>query len=234
MIASLLESVSLAEQVRTLLAEVQSLRSEVAELRSENAKLQQQVSDLRCEAGYWKSRHADAVRHNVKLQAELDQAKAEIRQLKAERFGKSFEKQASADRSNELADPKLHDASRKALVSLSEHWTGLTLFLDDARIPMDNNYGERLIRNPAVGRKNYYGSGSEWSGRLATMLFSIFATLILWKINPRTWLSWYFEACAANNGKVPIDVKSFLPWNLSDNRLKELRSPVLPATANTT
>ena len=105
MIASLLESVTLAEQVRSLLAEVQSLRSEVADLRSENAKLQQQVSDLRCEAGYWKSRHADAVRRNVKLQAELDQAKAEIRQLKAERFGKSTEKQASSDRSNELVDP---------------------------------------------------------------------------------------------------------------------------------
>ena len=105
MVASLLESVSLAEQVRSLLAEVQSLRSEVADLRSENAKLQQQVSDLRCEAGYWKSRHADAVRRNVKLQAELDQAKAEIRQLKAERFGKSTEKQASSDRSNELVDP---------------------------------------------------------------------------------------------------------------------------------
>jgi hypothetical protein len=64
----------------------------------------------------------------------------------------------------------------------------LTLFVDDPRIPLDNNYGERLIRNPAVGRKNYYGSGAQWSGRLAMMLFSIFATLVLWKINPRTSL----------------------------------------------
>ena len=140
----------------------------------------------------------------------------------------------AAQRDTELADSKLHDASRKALVSLIEHWIGLKLFLDDARIPMENNYFERLIRNPAVGRKNYYGSGSEWSGRLATMMFLIFASLILWKINPRTWLSWYFEVCAANNGKVPIDVKSFLPWNLSDDRLNELRSPILPAITNNT
>ena len=62
------------------------------------------------------------------------------------------------------------------------------MFVDDPRIPLDNNYGERLIRGPAVGRKNYYGSGAEWSGRLAMMMFSIFATLILWKINPRVWL----------------------------------------------
>jgi len=124
----------------------------------------------------------------------------------------------------ELADDKLREPCRKVLVSLSEHWSGLTLFVDDPRIPMDNNYGERLIRNPAVGRKNYYGSGAEWSGRLAMMLFSIFATLALWKINPREWLGWYFEACAAAGGKVPDDPKSFLPWNLSETRLAELQN----------
>ena len=93
------------------------------------------------------------------------------------------------------------------------------MFVDDPRIPLDNNYGERLIRNPAVGRKNYYGSGAEWAGRLAMMMFSIFATLVLWKINPRKWLSWYFDACAANGGKAPDNPASFLPWNLSEARL---------------
>ena len=123
----------------------------------------------------------------------------------------------------ELADDKLREPCRKALVSLNEHWSGLTLFVDDPRIPMDNNYSERLVRNPAIGRKNYYGSGAEWSGRLAMMLFSIFATLALWKINPRKWLSWYFNACAARGGKVPNNPASFLPWNLSENRLSELQ-----------
>ena len=92
-------------------------------------------------------------------------------------------------RDAELSLAKLHFACQPVLKSLGEHGTGLTLFVDDASIPMDNNYGEKLIRNPAVGRKNYYGSGSQWSGRLAMMMFSIFATLLLWKINPRTWLS---------------------------------------------
>ena len=77
------------------------------------------------------------------------------------------------------------------------------MFLNDPKIPLDNNYGERLIRNPAVGRKNDYGSGAEWAGRLAMMMFTIFATLVLWKINPREWLSWYFESCSANGGKTP-------------------------------
>ena len=111
--ASLLQSDSLAGQVRSLLAAVDRLQAEVgelrrenAELRRENAELRQQVSELRCEVGYWKSRHADAVQRNIQLQAELEQAKAEIRQLKAERFGKQSEKQSATDRSNQLDDPQ--------------------------------------------------------------------------------------------------------------------------------
>ncbi len=130
----------------------------------------------------------------------------------------------AARRDAELADDKLREPCRKVLVSLNEHWSGLTLFVDDPRIPLDNNYGERLIRNPAVGRKNYYGSGAEWAGRLAVMMFSIFATLVLWKINPRKWLSWYFDACALGGGKAPENPASFLPWNLSETRLAELQS----------
>ena len=126
-------------------------------------------------------------------------------------------------RDHELADIKLREPCRKALASLQEHYSGLTVFVDDSRVPLDNNYGERLIRNPTVGRKNYYGSGAEWSGRLAMMLFSIFATLALWKINPRKWLTWYFTACAASEGKVPNDPASFLPWNLTKDRLAELQ-----------
>jgi hypothetical protein len=55
------------------------------------------------------------------------------------------------------------------------------------------------------------------------MLFSIFATLAMWKINPLSWLTWYFEACAANSGLAPVETASFLPWNLSETRLAELR-----------
>jgi len=126
-------------------------------------------------------------------------------------------------RDTELADAKLREPCRKALVSLCEHWSGLTLFLDDRRIPLDNNYSERLMRNPAIGRKNYYGSGAEWSGRLATTMFSLLATLKRWDINPRHWLTWYLESCAAADGRPPADIESFLPWNISDERRANLQ-----------
>jgi transposase len=138
-------------------------------------------------------------------------------------------------RDGELANPKLRQPCRKALTSLKEHWSGLTVFLDDPRIPLDNNRAERLIRHPAVGRKNYYGSAAEWAGRLATTMFSIVATLKLWKINPRLWLTWYLESCAAAGGKVPSDITPFLPWNLSDERraaLSEHTPPPEPADSS--
>jgi transposase len=134
----------------------------------------------------------------------------------------------------ELADPKLRQPCRKVLKSLQEHWTGLIRFVEDPSIPMDNNASERAARGPAVARKNFYGSGSLWSGRLAATMFSLVATLARWKINPRLWLTWYLENCAAVGGKAPEDIQPFLPWNLSPERRAELGDPTaVPATANT-
>jgi transposase len=124
----------------------------------------------------------------------------------------------------EGADPQLHPCCRKVLHSLQEHWTGLTRFVDDVRIPLDNNASERRQRGPAVGRKNYYGSGALWSGRLAAMLFSLFATLAQWQVNPRTWLASYLQSCAEAGGQAPADITAFLPWNLSEEQRQGMAS----------
>jgi transposase len=121
----------------------------------------------------------------------------------------------------ELADPQVHPTQKKVLESLGNHWTGLTVFVEHPEVPMDNNTAERVQRGPVVGRKNYYGSGAVWSGRLAAMLFSLFQTLCLWKINPRSWLQAYLQACAEAGGRPPTDWQRYLPWNCSaDQREK--------------
>jgi len=122
----------------------------------------------------------------------------------------------------ELANPKLPTPCRNVLVSLQEHWDGLTRFVDELRIPLDNNASERQVRGPAVGRKNYYGSGALWSGRLAAMLFSLFATLNLSKINIRKWLTWFLQSCAENGGQALADIDQFLPWKMSDEKRREM------------
>lgn len=122
---------------------------------------------------------------------------------------------------SELAQTSLHPAKKHVLESMGDHWTGLTVFVDHPEVPMDNNTAERTERGPVVGRKNYYGSGSLWSGQLAAMLFSLFQTLALWNLNPRLWLTAYLEACASAGGRVPSTVEPFLPWNLSEQQKQE-------------
>jgi transposase len=133
----------------------------------------------------------------------------------------------------QLADAELRLPCRKVLVSLQDHWTGLTRFVEDARIPMDNNASERSLRGAALGRKNYYGSGTEWSGQLAMMLFSVFATLQKWAINPRHWLRWYLDACAVAGGQAPRDIQPFLPWNLSEEQRRTMAEPIPSANLGT-
>ncbi len=48
----------------------------------------------------------------------------------------------------------------KAVRYMLERWIGLTRFLDNPCISLDNNAAERVLRGPVVGRKNHYGSKS--------------------------------------------------------------------------
>ncbi len=90
---------------------------------------------------------------------------------------------------------------------------------------MDNNKGEQTIRPSTIGRKNYYGSGSVWSAELTAILFSIFSTLSLWKLNSRSWLLDYFRSCELNGGKAPEDLSPFLPWKMSAKQTEKLIKP---------
>jgi transposase len=131
-------------------------------------------------------------------------------------------------RDRELATHNLHRVARKALESLKNHWTGATLFVDHPEIPMDNNESERKLRDPAMGRKNYFGCGSLWSGELTSSCFSIFQTLLKNDVDPRKWLRAYLEACARAGGKPPADVDAFLPWNITEERKAQWRYPREP------
>jgi transposase len=126
-------------------------------------------------------------------------------------------------------EPDLHLAKQKVLSSLYNHWDGLAVFVERPEVAMDNNTAERILRNPVVGRKNYYGSGSVWSAHLAAMMFSVLQTLLLWGLNPHHWLSAFLQACAESGGQSPADLSSFLPWQMTPERREELVRP-MPVT----
>jgi transposase len=125
-----------------------------------------------------------------------------------------------------LQEPELHVAKRKVLNSLHNHWDGLTVFVTRPEVAMDNHTAERILRNPVVGRKNYYGSGSVWSAHFAAMMFSVLQTILLWGLNPHHWLSAFLQACAENGGQSPADLSPFVPWQMSAERREALSRPL--------
>src|SRR2546425_2221625 len=125
-----------------------------------------------------------------------------------------------------LQEPTLHLATQKVLSSLHNHWAGLTVFVGRPEVAMDHNTAERTLRNPVVGRKNDYGSGSVWSAHLAARMLSVLQTVLLWGLNPHHWLSTFLQAYADHGGTSPTDLSPFLPWAMTPERRAELARPV--------
>lgn len=86
-------------------------------------------------------------------------------------------------------------------------WDRLILFLDDDRIPLDNNATERAIRGPVVGRKNHYGSKSKRGTEVASRFYTILETCKLHDVDPAAYL--HAAVLAADRGEV------LLPWDFS-------------------
>jgi transposase len=115
----------------------------------------------------------------------------------------------------ELEDASIKTKQKKVLESLMRNWAGLTVFVSNPLVPMHNNFSERALRLLALGRNNYYGSRSEWSAQLAAMCMSICKTAELHGLNPQAYIEFYFNICAKNDSRIPNDITSLLPWNLS-------------------
>jgi len=110
------------------------------------------------------------------------------------------------------------DEQLTALNSLRRHWDGLTLFLDDPRVPLHNNRAERLLRNAVILRKNSYGSGAAWAGNFAAKVFSIFQTWLINGLDPQKVLLAYFDECSKTPGRAPPHVQQFLPWHMTEDQ----------------
>ena len=76
----------------------------------------------------------------------------------------------------------------KAIAYTASCWEGLTRFLDDPRIPLDNNATERGMRGVAVGRKNHYGSRSLHGTRVAASFYGLIESAKMAGVEPATYL----------------------------------------------
>jgi len=79
-------------------------------------------------------------------------------------------------------------AMGKAQHYLLAHRKGLSAFVEDKRLPIDNNPAERAIRRVAIGRKNWLFLGSETGGETAATLMTILGTCWANRVNPQAYL----------------------------------------------
>lgn len=72
----------------------------------------------------------------------------------------------------------------EAIAYTLNHWEQLTRFLEDGRLPIDNNLVENAIRPVALGRKNWLFAGSPEGASRMAIIYSLVATCKLNGINP--------------------------------------------------
>ncbi len=76
----------------------------------------------------------------------------------------------------------------EAMNYFAKNYESLTRFLKNPMLPIDNNPQERLLRNPVIGRKTWYGTQTERGAKTNAILFTIVESCKLNKINPREYL----------------------------------------------
>lgn len=79
-------------------------------------------------------------------------------------------------------------ALRKAIDYMFGLWDGLQVFLVNPLVPLDNNFIERELRGPVVGRKNHYGSRSVRGTEVSAIFYSLLETAKLVGVDPKAYL----------------------------------------------
>jgi transposase len=120
---------------------------------------------------------------------------------------RSLFKEMLTQAQSEVASHSEKSQYGKALRYFIGNYVGLTLFLEDAEAPIDNNRQERLLRSHVVGRKTWYGTHSERGANTAAVLFSLVESCKLIHVNPRE----YFKklVAALHAGEKPFTPHDF-------------------------
>jgi transposase len=109
---------------------------------------------------------------------------------------------------------KLATAIRYAL----SRWDGLTRFIDDGRIELDNNIVERSIRPIALNRKNALFAGSDGGAEHWATVASLIETCKLNEVDPLAYLTDILARIASGHSNRDID--QLLPWSYRKQDLK--------------
>lgn len=105
-----------------------------------------------------------------------------------------------------------------ALGYLDDHWDGLTRFLDDGRLELDNNRAENAIRPFVVGRRNWLFCDTPAGANASAHLYSLAETAKANGLDPYAYLRHVFTALPT--ATTVEDVEALLAWNLDPELLR--------------
>jgi transposase len=118
-------------------------------------------------------------------------------------------------------DREVHHVPPKSLLGKAvryalNEWNKLIVFLDDGRIPIDNNIVENSIRPFAVGRKNWLFSGSPGGAIASAGFFSLIETARANGFEPYWYLRYIFERLPY--AKSEEDMLALLPFFIDKDK----------------
>lgn len=90
----------------------------------------------------------------------------------------------------------------KAFNYFTTNFSGLTVFLTNPHVDIDNNCAERGLRSHVVGRKTWYGTHSQEAAEAAAIHMTIIETCKLNGVNPREYYHYAVEEIHA--GRMPL------------------------------
>lgn len=119
-------------------------------------------------------------------------------------------------------DDRVHHVAPKCLLGKAikyalNEWTKLLVYLQDGRIPIDNNLVENAIRPFVVGRKNWLFSGSPDGAKASAAFYSLIETAKACGHEPYWYLRHLFERLPL--AKTRDELRSLLPMYLNPSEI---------------
>ena len=198
-----------------------------------------------CRRKWWEAQEADSRRAHeaisyigrlYELEEQFDEAKLagdalrDARQQHAMPILNAFETWLRAEQLRVLPKSEIN----KAFTYTLNQWQALCRYTEDGALDIDNNIAERMVKLPAIGRKNWLFVGSHNGGDRAAILLSFMASAKLCGVDPWAWLNAVFRELPIRLADTDPDLSDLLPeawlkshpehrWKIEDFRKEERR-----------
>ncbi len=107
----------------------------------------------------------------------------------------------------------------KALQYVRNHWVELRRYLDDPRIPIDNNDTEQLMKQVGLGRKNWLFAGSLAGGERTAGFLTLVSSALRNDLDVWLYVKDVLDQLLAGS----TDYEPLLPWNWARQHPEAIR-----------